>query len=85
MTLLLVRLPSGHGHEVLWPWEQDAELRRHALVHTGACRLCVLVPVPTFGGDVPKTTFTPGCSVGVELAHALCEHAATKRASDQPA
>jgi hypothetical protein len=81
MTLLLVRLPGDNGHDVLWPWEQDAELRRDTLMHTSECGLCVMYVGPTFGTEVPKNTFTPSCRVGVELAHALCAHAAAKRAS----
>jgi len=80
MTLLLIRLPGDNGHEVLWPWEQDADLRRAALLHTSACHLCTMVANPVFGTDVPKATFTPGCPEGAELSTALREHAADKRA-----
>jgi hypothetical protein len=81
MTLLLVRLPGDNGHEVLWPWEQDTELRHAALLHTASCHLCVMHANPVFGTDIPKTTFVPGCSVGGDLSVALREHAARKRAA----
>jgi hypothetical protein len=81
MTLLLVRLPGDNGYDILWPWEQDAELRRDTVLHTSACHLCEMRAGSTFGTEVPKSTFTPCCTVGVELGHALCAYAATKRAT----
>jgi len=81
MTLLLITLPGDNGHEVLWPWEQDGELRQRLTMHIIACGCCVLATHPVFGTDVPKSTFTPGCGDGVEVAHALRAHAARKRAA----
>lgn len=82
MTLLFITLPGDNGHEVLWPWEQDATLHRALLSHTASpsCSRCLLAKSAVFGTEVPKVTFTPGCNVGVELAHALRSHAATLRA-----
>jgi hypothetical protein len=81
MTLLLIKLPGDNGHEVLWPWEQDAELQRAVLLHTAACRLCLLDARPMFGTDVPKSTFNPGCADGIVLSRDLRAFAAAKRAS----
>jgi len=81
MTLLFIRLPGHDGHDLLWPWEQDHDLRRALVSHPVACSRCVLATGAVFGTDTLQFTFTPGCAEGAQLAQTMRAHAAAKRAS----
>jgi hypothetical protein len=83
MTLLFLTLPGDNGHDLVWPWEQDADLHRALTAHaaSASCSRCVLVTGAVFGTDTMKSTFTPACATGTELAQAIRAHAVTKRAS----
>ena len=86
MTILFLPATSAYGErEMLWPWEQDADIRHRLNVHTAACSRCTLAVSSVFGAATAKADFRPGCIEGVELAHALRDHAVVKRASGQPA